>query len=83
MCVNVSLFVCLFAYSYHNSSCCKVEESYRQRESAIKSCIGQVASNVDHLRQLKQMNSDDVDIVKKLRKEQTKVSNSVTCVLPV
>ncbi|KAK7494553.1 hypothetical protein BaRGS_00014206 [Batillaria attramentaria] len=51
----------------------EMEDSYKSREAVIKKCISKVSADVNNLRQLKQENPDDGDVLKKLRKEQTKL----------
>lgn len=54
-----------------------MEEAYKQREVAIKKCISVASEDVNKLRTLKMNNPDDGDILKKLRKNQTKVCQYV------
>ncbi|PVD28838.1 hypothetical protein C0Q70_11433 [Pomacea canaliculata] len=51
----------------------QMEEAYKQREVAIKKCISVASEDVNKLRTLKMNNPDDGDILKKLRKNQTKL----------
>jgi len=51
----------------------QIQSSYKQRESSIKTCISVVSDSVKHLKEERQQNGDDVDVLKKLRKEQTKL----------
>ncbi|XP_070189639.1 protein MIX23-like isoform X2 [Littorina saxatilis] len=51
----------------------ELEESYMSREKAIKKCISKVSEDVNKLRVAKMANPDDGDILKTLRKNQTKL----------
>ncbi|XP_025097764.1 LOW QUALITY PROTEIN: coiled-coil domain-containing protein 58-like [Pomacea canaliculata] len=67
-----------FASQVDSTKACKqfyedMEEAYKQREVAIKKCISVASEDVNKLRTLKMNNPDDGDILKKLRKNQTKL----------
>ena len=51
----------------------QLEQAYSSREAAIKKCISQVSGDVNNLRVAKSNYPDDTNVLKKLRKEQTKV----------
>merc|ERR1719286_104025 len=51
----------------------ELENAYSSREKAIKTCITKVSGDVSKLREAKLANPDDVDVLKALRKEQTKL----------
>ena len=47
--------------------------AYKTRDQAIKKCINTVNENVQQLRKRKENNQDDIQAMKDLGKEQTKV----------
>ncbi|KAL8615475.1 hypothetical protein ACOMHN_053811 [Nucella lapillus] len=51
----------------------ELEQSYSAREKAIKTCISTVSEEVGVLRKAKADNPDSAEVLKKLRKEQTKL----------
>jgi len=51
----------------------ELQSSYNQRESSIKDCISFVSTRVRTLKDQRQQNEDDFDVLKRLRKEQTKL----------
>ncbi|CAG2175651.1 unnamed protein product [Oppiella nova] len=51
----------------------QIENSYTQRENSIKQCISVVSSRVKHLKDERQVNEDNVDVMKSLRKQQTRL----------
>ena len=50
--------------------------AYQTRDQAIKKCINIVNENVQQLRKRKENNQDDIQAMKDLGKEQTKVTLS-------
>ena len=50
--------------------------AYQTRDQAIKKCINTVNENVQQLRKRKEKNQDDIQALKDLGKEQTKVKLS-------
>lgn len=50
--------------------------AYQTRDQAIKKCINTVNENVQQLRKRKEKNQDDIQAMKDLGKEQTKVTLS-------
>ena len=50
--------------------------AYQTRDQAIKKCINTVNENVQQLRKRKEKNQDDIQAMKELGKEQTKVKLS-------
>lgn len=50
--------------------------AYQTRDRAIKKCINTVNENVQQLRKRKEKNQDDIQAMKDLGKEQTKVTLS-------
>ena len=52
-------------------------KAHKSREKAIKSCIGQVASSVDKLREQKDKDWDNVSLNLSLRQEQYKVRDII------
>ena len=50
--------------------------AYQTRDQAIKKCINTVNENVQQLRKRKEKNQDDIQVMKDLGKEQTKVTLS-------
>lgn len=64
-------------------------EAHLSRDKAIKSCIGQTSELVGRLREERAKDSDNLALIKQLRKEQTKVSFSLwflffsTCIFPM
>ena len=50
--------------------------AYQTRDQAIKKCINTVNENVQQLRKRKENNQDDIQAMKDLGKEQTKVKLS-------
>ncbi|KAG8238911.1 hypothetical protein J437_LFUL000748 [Ladona fulva] len=51
----------------------KLQNNYKERESAIKKCISVVADKVRHMKSEREKTMDDVNLLKSLRKEQTKL----------
>lgn len=49
-------------------------EAHLSRDKAIKSCIAQTSEVVGQLREERAKDSDNLALIKQLRKEQTKVS---------
>lgn len=49
-------------------------EAHLSRDKAIKACIAQTSEVVGHLREERAKDSENLAIIKQLRKEQTKVS---------
>lgn len=49
-------------------------EAHLSRDKAIKSCIAQTSEVVGHLREERAKDSENLALIKQLRKEQTKVS---------
>lgn len=49
-------------------------EAHQSRDKAIKSCIAQTSEVVGRLREERGKDSDNLALLKELRKEQTKVS---------
>ncbi|XP_076444469.1 protein MIX23-like [Babylonia areolata] len=67
-----------FAHQVDATKECKhlyeqLEQSYSAREKAIKTCIAKVSDDVGGLRKAKADNPDSGEVLKKLRKEQTKL----------
>lgn len=54
-------------------------EAHASRERAIKSCIAQTSNVVNTLQEKRKLALEDLALLKKLRKEQTKVSGRVLC----
>lgn len=52
----------------------QLSKEYDKREKAIKSCVGVLSQKVNALRKEREENMDDFDLMRKLRKEQTKVN---------
>lgn len=52
----------------------QLSKEYDKREKAIKSCVGVLSQKVNSLRKEREENMDDFDLMRKLRKEQTKVN---------
>lgn len=52
----------------------QLSKEYDKREKAIKSCVGLLSQKVNALRKEREENMDDFDLIRKLRKEQTKVN---------
>ena len=50
--------------------------AYQTRDQAIKKCINTVNENVQQRRKRKEKNQDDIQVMKDLGKEQTKVTLS-------
>lgn len=48
-------------------------EAHLSRDKAIKSCIAQTSEVVGHLRQERAKDTENMALMKQLRKEQTKV----------
>ncbi|KAM7132184.1 protein MIX23 isoform 2-T2 [Molossus nigricans] len=48
-------------------------EAHASRDRFIKNCIAQTSSVVQHLREEREKNLDDLTLLKQLRKEQTKL----------
>ena len=48
-------------------------QSYEERDRAIKYCLTTVSDSVENLKAKRQSDPDNIDVVKSLRKEQTKV----------
>lgn len=48
-------------------------EAHLSRDKAIKSCIAQTSEVVGHLRQERAKDTENMALIKQLRKEQTKV----------
>nr|XP_022293022.1 coiled-coil domain-containing protein 58-like isoform X2 [Crassostrea virginica] len=51
----------------------ELSKEYDKREKAIKSCVSLLSKKVNAIREERQENMDDIDLIKKLRKEQTKL----------
>ncbi|XP_054165605.1 protein MIX23-like [Oppia nitens] len=51
----------------------QLQTSYSQREKSIKHCISVVSDRVKSIKSQRQQNEDDMDVLKSLRKEQTKL----------
>lgn len=51
----------------------QLSKEYDKREKAIKSCVGVLSQKVNALRKEREENMDDFDLMRKLRKEQTKL----------
>lgn len=51
----------------------QLSKEYDKREKAIKSCVGLLSQKVNALRKEREENMDDFDLIRKLRKEQTKL----------
>ena len=58
----------------HNYVLQQLFAGYKTREQAIKKCINEVTQNAQKLRDRRDKNSDDTDLMRDLRKEQTKVT---------
>lgn len=56
-------------------------EAHQSRDKAIKSCIAQTSEVVGRLREERGKDSDNLALLKELRKEQTKVSWWWFCIL--
>ena len=51
----------------------QLKQAHDQREQAIKRCINESSSRVKTLKAERQQNDSDLDALKRLRKEQTKL----------
>ncbi|CAG2102409.1 unnamed protein product [Medioppia subpectinata] len=51
----------------------QIQDSYSQREKSIKQCISVVSTRVKQLKDKRQANDEDLDVMKSLRKEQTRL----------
>ncbi|KAJ9600152.1 hypothetical protein L9F63_009562 [Diploptera punctata] len=76
--LNTSIPTDSFKAQVDPTSSCKdlydqLKQNYNNRESAIKKCITVSAESVRGLKEKKEKNSDDVNILKELKKEQTKL----------
>ena len=47
--------------------------AFQHRESEVKRCVAVVSNNVARLKEERSKDIDDIEVLKKLRKEQTKV----------
>lgn len=65
-CINYKPFFCT-AYAF------QLMEAHLSRDKAIKSCITETSAVVGQLREERAKDSDNLSIIKQLRKEQTKV----------
>lgn len=54
-------------------------EAHLSRDKAIKSCIIETSAVVGQLREERAKDSDNLSIIKQLRKEQTKVMSLFIC----
>ena len=63
----------IYASANCHSKYLQMLKAHQSREKAIKSCIGQVASSVDKLREQKDKDWDNVSLNLSLRQEQYKV----------
>ena len=76
------MFMCTCVYLYMLSiynillffTCVQLNKVYKVRDDAIKKCIGEVSDKVKELREQKNKDPDNFDILRSLRKEQTSVS---------
>ncbi|KAL3881358.1 hypothetical protein ACJMK2_027807 [Sinanodonta woodiana] len=48
-------------------------DAFQHRESEVKRCVAVVSSNVARLKEERSKDIDDIEVLKKLRKEQTKL----------
>ncbi|XP_044140071.1 protein MIX23 isoform X2 [Bufo gargarizans] len=76
--LNTTVPTVSFAGKIDASQTCKqLYESLRaahySREKAIKSCISQTSSNVNRCQEERKKEPDDLTVMKRLRKEQTKL----------
>ncbi|PSN45690.1 hypothetical protein C0J52_11954 [Blattella germanica] len=76
--LNTSIPTDSFKGQVDATSSCKdlydqLQQNYGNRESAIKKCITVSAENVRSLREQKEKKNDDLNIMKALKKEQTKL----------
>nr|CAD7587115.1 unnamed protein product [Timema genevievae] len=76
--LNTSIPTDSFKSRVDPSATCKqlyeqLSENFDQRDEAIKNCITVTANRLKELRLAKERSSDDVSVLKALRKEQTKL----------
>lgn len=76
--LNVNLPTESFKSQSDSSTACKdlfgqLQQNFNKREQAIQKCISFSKSKVSDLKKKKEINSDDVNVIKALRKEQSKV----------
>ncbi|XP_064598371.1 protein MIX23-like [Liolophura sinensis] len=74
--LNTSIPTDSFAGQVSAADQCKklyeeLEQSYGSREKAIKRCISEVTTNVNSLREKRQKDTEDISVMKDLRKQQT------------
>ncbi len=70
--INYKPFFCT-AYAF------QLMEAHLSRDKAIKSCITETSAVVGQLREERAKDSDNLSIIKQLRKEQTKVMSLFIC----
>lgn len=51
----------------------QLKKAHESRDGAIKTCIAQTLTTVNHLREERAKDTDNLTLIKQLRKEQTKV----------
>ena len=56
-------------------SCFQLVEGHSQRENLIRRCVAEQSAIVDNICQERKQNMDNIEVLKKLRKEQTTVSS--------
>ena len=65
--------LCAVYFKFLEPAIFQLSKEYDKREKAIKSCVSLLSKKVNAIREERQENMDDIDLIKKLRKEQTKV----------
>ena len=76
--LNVTLPTESFKSQNDSSTACKelygqLQQSFDKREKAIQKCINFSRNKVIDLKKLKESNGENMDVIKALRKEQSKV----------
>lgn len=67
-------YLCMVYFKFLEPAIFQLSKEYDKREKAIKSCVGVLSQKVNALRKEREENMDDFDLMRKLRKEQTKVN---------